>query len=183
MTTSFNDRPYRQPKFAVDGAIPELLSRKWDIDIAPSWANPDAPFEFPPPPADWLPLPSPPPNWLSPFDQPGSPVQPGSRAPRPQDAAQREAINWFLGVLAAGAKQDTRRPSPYAAAAGNSDFELRRPSSLPPADLNVDNEVHPRFDSRQAEALQKLGPEGVLQLANKPPRRRAVQPPIFFPFD
>jgi hypothetical protein len=60
----------------------------------------------------------------------------------------------------------------------------RTPNSLLPFDPNADYLARPRFDSNQAAALRKSGPAGLLRLlGNKPAKRQAVQPPIFFPFD
>jgi hypothetical protein len=174
MATSFNDSPYPLPNFAGDGAQP----RRW-----PEWFNPDNRRTYPSVTPPWRPLPQP----QNPFEEPPRPFTPFTPMMKPQsnnarDPGDLDAIDWLLGALR-GADQKEATCSCHGNDTGHAEkFAARpRPWSMiePPSDLL---QTLP-FGLAPAPARDRAGPEDLLlPMANKPSRKRSIQPPIFFPF-
>lgn len=174
MTKSFREPYVRVPDFGIEGARPqrrpEWVNRNWRI--------------VPPASPPWSPPPSPPQDGTDPFGDP--PQMPAPLRPSPErerGPSGSNFLDWLLGPYRAEAGRG-RKPRSTAPGLDEPlpDFVDRRPWQFvqPDGDLM---QTQP-FDSRQLDALLRLRPEELMTLTKGTSSNgRAVQPPIFFPFD
>lgn len=173
MTRSFSDTSRRIPNFGLEGAVPN--PRPWWADIDHWKADPPA---FPP----WS-LPSLPQDTPDPFGVP--PQMPGPLLPR-SDKVQASAASDLLDLLFGRRRADpdwSARRLPPAADIDGPVRDLVDRHEWEPIEPKLGLKPLP-FDSRQLDMLRRLRPDELLRLTgDKSSPGRAVQPPIFFPFD
>jgi hypothetical protein len=182
MVSSFRDSIYRLPNFGIDGAIPEYFKREQERGKLPIWIPP-IPGPLPEPIDPW-PRPPSPPLENAPFpDVPRRPAPSQPRSRRTQEAARLDAIDWILSVLDAYGRQDAVRRGDADNAWAPPD-PIERPRSWPVVGPDSDFIDRLPFSSKQASALQQEELEDLMRSRNNEPSgRRAIPPPIFFPFD
>jgi hypothetical protein len=172
MTRSFRDPHFRVPNFGIEDALlqrwPEWVNRKWRM--------------VPPASPPWSPPPSLAQDGTDPLGDP--PGAPAPLQPRSDDGRHRvgsDLIDWLLGAYhAQRGRSKGRLPSSGAGAATPEPFIDARPWR--PVEPLPDLMQPLPFDQNQAERLKRIRPEELL-IRSGPPKVRAVQPPIFFPFD
>ncbi len=174
MTKSFREPQVRVPNFGIEGARPqrrpEWVDRNWRIvpPVSPPWSPPSLP----------------PQDGTDPFGDPPrmpTPLRPGPERERGPDGS--ELLDWLPGAHRAGPGPN-RKLGPTLPSLDEPLLDLvdRGPWRFIQPDRDVMRYLP--FDSRQLEALRQLRPQEVMTLTKGPPSNgRAIQPPIFFPFD
>jgi len=172
MTRPFRDPNLSVPNFGVEGAIP----RPW-----PRWLDLDHWRVNPPRSPPWSPPPLSPPAGPDPFDvSPPMPAPLRPRSDRDEGPSESELFDWLFRPRRVG-RSPGAMPLPSTPGIDGLAPDLfdRRPwrdvQADPPA-------VQPLpFGASQLDALLRLRPELLRSTENTP--SRAIQPPIFFPFD
>jgi hypothetical protein len=172
MTRSFRDPNGRIPNFGIAGAMPNPL---------PWWADPDHWRIVPPLTPPWS---APPPqDFPDTFGVP--PQMPAPLRPR-SDERQASAASDLLDLLFGRRRADpdwSARRLPPAADIDGPVRDLVDRHEWEPIEPKLGLKPLP-FDSRQLDMLRQLRPDELLRLTgDKSSPGRAVQPPIFFPFD
>jgi len=172
MTRSFKDLSAIVPNFGVEDALPRSRTRWLDFD---HWRG------SPPASPPWSPPPLSPREGADPFNVSPpmqAPLQP--RTDREKGSFESELFDWLLRPRRVG-RSPGAMPLPSTPGIDGLAPDLfdRRPwrdvQADPPA-------VQPLpFGASQLDALLRLRPELLRSTENTP--SRAIQPPIFFPFD
>jgi hypothetical protein len=176
MTRPFRDPHVRVPNFGIEGPLP----RRWPEWVDPNWRI------IPPAPPPWSPPPLSPQDGTDPFgDSPGTPPSLQPRLDDMQRRADSDLIDWLFKTYRAD-REESARQLPWSAGAGRRtpgwvpDARPWRPMEPPPDLL----QQHLPFFEDQAESLRRIRPKQLESLTRSEPQtERAVQPPIFFPFE
>ena len=110
-----------------------------------------------------------------------APLRPSPERERGPDGSG--LLDWLLEARRAGSGRNRKlEPTPPGLDEPLPDFVDRGPWRFVQPDGDMMRYLP--FDSRQLEALRQLRPQELITLTKGPPSNgRAIQPPIFFPFD